>query len=347
MKLKNMVESHFDYSELRKKLEQSGLLKPTPFYYVVIFFFYLNLLAILLWLINYFNKWYITALLAFPVSVVCMQFGYLGHDAGHRAISKKSLWNSFIGQISLSLITGFSFTSWVKSHNEHHAYPNHEDLDPDIKDGTPFSFTEKKAMQRYGLIKLITRLQTLLLVPALFTFFFIKRYIYARPAFKNKSYLDLVFLAMHYTLFFGLITYFIGIWQAILLYCIISMLMGLFFGFSFLPNHLGMPILIGDSNISYLKKQILTSRDVKGNFFLRFITGSLNYQIEHHLFPTMSRKHLTKAKIIIKNFCYERGIPYKDDSLYAAWKEVFAYINRVSKKAGYEFYAIKAVNDMI
>ena len=80
---------------------------------------------------------------------------------------------------------------------------------------------------------------------------------------------------------------------------------------------------------------------------LNFITGGLNYQIEHHLFPTLSRKNLAKAKIIVKEFCDENSIPYKDNDLYTAWKEVFGYINMVSKYANPKFYVIKAVNDMI
>lgn len=342
-----MVESHFDYLELHKQLEQKGLLDSTPFYYALIFFFYLFSLGILAFLIFYFNKWHTTLIFGLLLSVVCIQFSYLGHEAGHRAISRNRFWNDAVGQISFSAITGVSFSSWVKSHNEHHAHPNHEDNDPDVKDGIPFSFTEKKARQRSGFAKMITRHQTMLLLPALFTFVFIKRHIYAKPVLKDRSYVDLVFLSLHYLFFFGLVTYFIGILQAILLYCIISMMMGFFFGFSFLPNHLGMPILNGSEDLSYLKKQVLTSRDVKGNFLLNFISGGLNYQIEHHLFPTLSRKHLPKAKIIIKEFCSEKSIPYKDDSLYTAWKEVFGYLARIGRQANPKFYVIKAVNDMI
>lgn len=339
--------TNLDYIELKKRLEHKGLLNYTPIYYSIIFFAYLVSFVLLLLLVIYFNKWYITALLAFFLGVVCVQFSFLGHEAGHRAISKNKIVNDVIGQIGFSLITGASFSSWNESHNKHHSAPNHEDIDPDVKDGSPFSFTEKNAKQRTGIVRFMTRNQTFLLIPALFTFVFIKRYVYSKPAFKNKNYLDLIFLAMHYVLFFGVMIYFIGFWQALLLYVIVSMLMGFFFGFAFLPNHLGMPILKGNENFSYLERQVLTSRDIKGNSILNFITGRLNYQIEHHIFPTISRKHMQKTKMIIKDFCQEKGIPYKDDSLLTAWREVFHYISNVSKQVDSDLFVVKAVNDMI
>ena len=286
-------------------------------------------------------------MLSIFLAVVCIQFSFLGHEAGHRTISRNRLANEIIGQISFSMVTGASFSSWNESHNRHHANPNHEDLDPDVNDGSPFSFTKKKAQLRTGIVKMITRNQAFLLVPALFMLVFIKRYIYAKPAFLNRNYLDLAFLAVHYALFFGAMTHFIGFWQAILLYSMVSMLMGFFFGFSFLPNHLGMPILKDDTNFSYLEKQIITSRDIRGNFLLNFMTGGLNYQIEHHIFPSMPRRNLRRAKEVIKEFCHEKGIPYKDDSFLTAWKEVFLYISSVSKQAGSGFFVVRAINDMI
>ena len=169
---------------------------------------------------------------------------------------------------------------------------------------------------------------------------------YAKPSFKKGNRPDLIFIAMHYILFLGVIPYFIGFLQAILLYSIVSMGMGFWFGFSFLPNHLGMKILKGNENLSFFDKQVLTSRDIKGNLLLDFLTGGLNYQIEHHLFPAMSRRYLKEAKTIIKRFCEERGIPYKDDSFSNAWAGVFRHFNDVSRHTK-DLLVVKAVNDMI
>ena len=64
---------------------------------------------------------------------------------------------------------------------------------------------------------------------------------------------------------------------------------GLYMGSVFAPNHKGMPTLVGETELDFLRKQVLTSRNVKGGWFTNFALGGLNYQIEHHLFPAMPR----------------------------------------------------------
>jgi hypothetical protein len=69
-------------------------------------------------------------------------------------------------------------------------------------------------------------------------------------------------------------------------------LFGLYLGCAFAPNHNGMPILTKDDESDFLRRQVLTARNVRGNWLVDFLLGGLNYQIEHHLFPSMPRAHV-------------------------------------------------------
>ena len=71
---------------------------------------------------------------------------------------------------------------------------------------------------------------------------------------------------------------------------------GLYMGASFAPNHVGMPIVARDAKLDFLSKQVLTSRNVSGGWWATVLMGGLNYQIEHHLFPSMPRPHLANAR---------------------------------------------------
>ena len=64
---------------------------------------------------------------------------------------------------------------------------------------------------------------------------------------------------------------------------------------SFAPNHNGMPIVGRDVKLDFFSKQVLTSRNVSGGWWATALMGGLNYQIEHHLFPSMPRPHLAVA----------------------------------------------------
>ncbi len=71
-------------------------------------------------------------------------------------------------------------------------------------------------------------------------------------------------------------------------------LWGVYMGCSFAPNHKGMPTMTGESP-DFLRKQVLTSRNVRGGWFTDFLLGGLNYQIEHHLFPACPGRLAARA----------------------------------------------------
>ena len=73
-------------------------------------------------------------------------------------------------------------------------------------------------------------------------------------------------------------------------------LFGLYLGCSFAPNHKGMPILTANDDSDFLRRQVLTSRNVRGGWLTDLALGGLNYQIEHHLFPSMPRPNLRHAQ---------------------------------------------------
>src|SRR5438552_7795436 len=54
------------------------------------------------------------------VALLLAQFAFIGHDAGHKAISRRSAVNRAFGQISMTLVTGLAFDEWIGRHLEHH-----------------------------------------------------------------------------------------------------------------------------------------------------------------------------------------------------------------------------------
>ena len=51
--------------------------------------------------------------------------------------------------------------------------------------------------------------------------------------------------------------------------------------------------------LDFLRRQVMMSRNIRGSRMLDIAMGGLNYQIEHHLFPSMPRPHLRRAAPII------------------------------------------------
>jgi fatty acid desaturase len=100
-------------------------------------------------------------------------------------------------------------------------------------------------------------------------------------------------------------------------------------GMAFAPNHKGMPLVPADVKVDFLRRQVLMSRNVRGSRWLDTAMGGLNYQIEHHLFPSMPRPHLRAASGMIAAFCREHDVPYTQTGLWQSYGIVVRYINRV------------------
>jgi fatty acid desaturase len=117
--------------------------------------------------------------------------------------------------------------------------------------------------------------------------------------------------------------------KAVMFILIQQGLFGVYLGASFAPNHKGMPILLPQDEHDFLRRQVLTSRNVRGGWFTDLALGGLNYQIEHHLFPSMPRPSLRRAQPVIRDFCQQHGLPYREMSLIGSYAEALRYLHAV------------------
>jgi fatty acid desaturase len=107
-------------------------------------------------------------------------------------------------------------------------------------------------------------------------------------------------------------------------------LLGLYLGCAFAPNHKGMPILSEDDELDFLRRQVLASRNVRGGRLVDFALSGLNYQIEHHLFPSMPRPSLRRAQPLVRAFCREHGLPYCEQMLIGSYSATLRHLQTVA-----------------
>jgi fatty acid desaturase len=104
---------------------------------------------------------------------------------------------------------------------------------------------------------------------------------------------------------------------------------GIYLGCSFAPNHKGMTTFGEDDKVDFLRRQVVTSRNIRGSWFTDFALGGLNYQIEHHLFPSMPRPSLRHAQEPVRAFCEQHGIAYHETGLVDSYVQVLRHLNTV------------------
>ncbi len=319
-----------DYLALREQLEKRGLLNKTPWYYVR----NISLLIIFLtaaWTTFYtFESIYVRMAIIIALGFICVQIGFLGHDAGHKAISNKQAVNNIIGHISMTLVNGVSWSYWSNRHNAHHKDPNHVDEDPDVN-YLIASFNKEQAEKRNKFVRWLIKRQTFFFVPMHFLTAFSMLVNSIIHTIKESRFGEITLLALHLSAWIVVPGIFIGFGWAALFYTIATLLRGMYFSMVFVPNHAGMPMLNPETKLSFAEKQIITARNITPSRFADIFFGGLNYQIEHHLFPNTSRKHLRACSEIVKEHCKQNKVRYEEVGFFKCYKDVLSHVHKISK----------------
>ena len=321
-----------DYAELSRRIKQAGLLDRRRTYYLV----RISITAALFvagWVVFGLlgESWWQLAVAAF-LAVIFGQLGFIGHDAGHRQVFGSRRANDVLGLIGGNLGIGLSFGWWVDKHNRHHAHPNHEGRDPDIHAG-PLVFAPNDALRRRGPARLIARVQAFYFVPLLLLEamnLHVASVIALRGRMRNRPW-EVLLIALHFGGYLAAVLLVLTPWQAVAFIAVHQGLFGLYLGCSFAPNHKGMPVLTEADELDYLRRQVLTSRNVHGGWLVDFLLGGLNYQIEHHLFPSMPRPNLRYAQPIVRAFCADYGVPYRESTLGGSYRQALRYLHLVGR----------------
>jgi fatty acid desaturase len=319
------------FAELSRLVHSAGLMRRRPRWYAVAVGLNLALLA---------GGWVAFALLgrtwwqllvAVFLAVMTTQTAFLGHDAGHHQISGSRRISELIGRLHGNLLTGLGWSWWISKHNRHHAHPNQVGRDPDI-DSKALAFTADQARARRGAGAGAARWQAWLFFPMLLLEGInlqangIASVLGRRRAGKPwKAEAGLI--AVHHAAYLGALFAVLAPGQALAFIAVHQGLFGLYVGSSFAPNHKGMPILAAGERPDFLRAQVLTSRNIRGGWLTDIALGGLNYQIEHHLFPSMPRPALRGAQPLVRAFCAEHGVSYCETGLVASYALVLRHLD--------------------
>ncbi|HEY2442193.1 MAG TPA: acyl-CoA desaturase [Streptosporangiaceae bacterium] len=322
-----------DYAQLCRQVKQARLLERRPGHYA----WRIAITSALLlsgWaaFVLLGNSWWQLAVAVF-LAVMFTQFGFLGHDAGHRQICGSRRASYILGLLLGNLGVGLSFGWWVSKHNRHHAHPNTEGADPDIAISA-LAFSPSQARASRGLTRLIFRYQAYLFLPMLLAEAISLHASSIRALASKTSHrrsAEAALLAAHAAGYLTVVFLVLSPVKAVVFICVQQGLFGLYLGASFAPNHKGMAILEAGDNTDFLRRQVLTSRNVRGGWLTDTALGGLNYQIEHHLFPSMPRPNLRRSQALIREFCQQRGVPYCQASLAGSYIQALRHLNEVGK----------------
>ena len=330
--------SRSDYAQLSRTVRSAGLLRRRPVYYSLKIGVNLVLLAAGWAAFAMLGRSWWQMLVAVFLAVMFTQTGFIGHDAGHRQITGSKRADGLIGRIHGNLLIGLSYGWWISKHNRHHAHPNQIGRDPDIG-GRAVAFTPGQIQARHRFGAWLGRYQAWLFFPMLLLEA-LHLHVASLRALVGHSgkakWAEAGLLAVHLGGYLTAVFVVLSPLQAVVFLVVQQGLFGVYLGSSFAPNHKGMPVMSEDEKVDFLRRQVLTSRNVRGGLLTDFALGGLNYQVEHHLFPSMPRPSLRHAQAPVRAFCARHGLPYSETGLLASYAQVLRHLHTTGLTAGPE-----------
>ena len=318
-----------DFARLSHRISAAGLMARRPGYYTARFAVVGGLFAagwVAFALLG--NSWWQLAVAAFQ-AVMFAQIALLSHDLAHKQVFRRRRPTEIAGMLVGNLGIGMSYGWWMDKHTRHHANPNHEELDPDV-DPDILVWSKDQARNASGVAKFIGRYQAFLFFPLL-TLEGLNLHVSGiravrKPGLRRRG-VEAALLATHVVVYLTALCTVLSPGMALLFFAVHQGLWGVYMGSIFAPNHKGMPTLTGQPELDFLRKQVLTSRNVRGGLVTDVALGGLNYQIEHHLFPSMPSRHLRLAQPIVEGYCAELGVPYLQTSLVESYRQALTHLH--------------------
>ena len=271
---------------------------------------------------------------ALPLAFAFTQCGFRGHEAGHRQTFHGKRLNNLVGLIFGNLFIGLGFGWWMNKHSRHHAHPNHVGRDPDIEPGA-LVFDGADAPDRTGINAFLTRHQAGLFFPLLLLEGW-NLHVSSVRALRSRHTgapapvpVEALLLLVHAAVYISVVALVLSPVKALVFVLVQQGLFGLYLGSSFAPNHKGMETLGREERLDFLRSQVLTSRNVRGGPVTDFMLGGLNYQIEHHLFPSMPTSALPRAQTLVRAHCSALGLPYAETGLIDSYRQALRHLRAV------------------
>ncbi|XP_019402718.1 PREDICTED: fatty acid desaturase 2-like isoform X2 [Crocodylus porosus] len=287
-----------DFRALRKTAEEMNLFKADPVFFSLYLCHILIMEALALLMISYYGTGWIT---------------------------------TFILSCILATSQGASANWWNHRHFQHHAKPNIFKKDPDVNmihifvlgDSQPVEYGKKKL--KYLPYNHQHEYFFLVFPPLLIPVYFQMQIMMSMI--RHKFWADLIWAFSYYIRYFITFIPFYGVLGSLFLLTFVRFLESHWFVWVTQMNHIPMEI-DNEKHRDWLSSQLAATCNIEQSFFNDWFTGHLNFQIEHHLFPTMPRHNFWKIKPLVKSLCAKYGIHYEEKTLGRAFIDIVGSLKK-------------------
>jgi acyl-lipid Delta6-acetylenase / acyl-lipid (9-3)-desaturase len=328
-----------DFRAIRQELLRRGLFETNMVYYYKMFAWYGALFITSLYLTLRCQSTAAHMVGAFVMGMFWQQIAGLGHDLGHSSVSHNFQFDGWIGATIGCSLMGISAGWWKRSHNTHHIVCNSIENDPDIQHLPVFAVTPKitkkpfwssyheKVMSMDAAARFLVGQQhwffPIIMVFARFNLYAQSWILLLTNAISPKKnavvmhfyYHEIVSMSL-FAIWVTALACSLPTWEETIGWLFISHGVTCLLHVQIVYSHYSMETYHGnaynDASDEWYIMQIKTTMNTDCYEWMDWFHIGLQFQIEHHLFPTLPRHNLRTAKYMVMEVCRKHGIAYEE-----------------------------------
>eukprot|EP00298_Acanthocystis_sp_HF-20_P027031 c493_g1_i2.p1 GENE.c493_g1_i2~~c493_g1_i2.p1 ORF type:complete len:442 (+),score=139.32 c493_g1_i2:36-1328(+) len=341
-----------DFAKLRKKLVEEGYFDPSvsETVYRVSELIFLHVVGLYLFSFpSFLSKFIGLAILGIAEG----RCGWLMHEGGHFSMTTNIIVDKIFQVVLFGFGCGMSGSWWRNQHNKHHATPQKLQHDVDLDTLPLVAFNSAILNNRFfnvsksPILRVWLRFQGALFIPiscllvALgWQFFLHPRHIYRlltspRSSKQNRMFalLEATMLVLRFYLMFGVVFSSYSWSSAIGCFLFYDFIGASYIFTNFSLSHTHLPVSDANSYLHWVDYASKHTINITPGIICTWWMAYLNFQIEHHLFPSMPQFRHPKISPLVREMFENNGLVYDSRPYFSTLGTTLKNLNTVGIEA--------------
>jgi len=262
--------------------------------------------------------------------------GWLMHEGGHVSLTGNIKWDHRLQAIIYGTGCGMSAGWWRIQHNKHHATPQKLHHDPDLDTLPLVAFNAALVGKvRNPFLKAWLKMQAILFIPVTCLLVTLGWQLAVHPRYMMRTgkYDEFLAFGVRYLMFGWLMGGYT--WpQTILVYLLIGQISGSYIFTNFSLSHTHLEVTQPDEILTWTEYASKHTTNISNHWFVNWWMANLNFQIEHHLFPSMPQFRHPKTSVRVKALFEKHGLRYDYRGYFSCLGDTLGNLSHVGDQAG-------------
>ena len=319
-----------DFNDLTEELKKEGYFKPSPAHALYRIFEIILMHAVGAYLLV--NGYFAAAVII--LGIASGRCGWLMHEAGHYSLTGNISLDKQLQIWLYGVGCGMSASWWRSQHNKHHSMPQKLSADPDLNTLPLVAFSSRVVKRANSALKgwISVQATAFPLVTCLLVALGWQFYLHPRHILRIKQWTEAVALLVRAAIFWLFLVPHLSLAGAVKFYLLYNMVAADYIFINFAVSHTHLPtVAADDTQVDWVRYAAVHTMNVAPGPFkwVNWWMSFLNYQIEHHLYPSMPQFRHPLIAPRVKALFQKHGLVYDQRSYVQAMVVTFKNLHKV------------------